>query len=160
MNTTNKALWIVLGVIVVAAIVLAIIFGGKGTMSPSGTTGDTTQEPDSTQDVGDTAAGGTTSGAGAATLSYQQALTQYATRRIQLDAQCQAHPNIVTYKDNTGIMIDNRSAVARTVKIGTTYTIKPWGFRIITLPNTDRSISTYFVDCDSRQNVASIEVQE
>ena len=93
-------------------------------------------------------------------ISYQDALIKYADRRIQLDEACQAHPSNVTYKDNTGIMIDNRSAKTRTVKIGTAFTIKPYGFKIVVLPDTYLKSKTILVDCDQSQNVATILIQE
>ncbi len=96
----------------------------------------------------------------ALSLSYAEALAKYKDRRIQLDTVCQAHPNTVTYKDNTGIMIDNRSAQTRTVKAGTTFTIKPYGFKIIVLPDIYLKAKTILVDCDKSQNVATILVQE
>jgi len=87
-------------------------------------------------------------------------LVKYADRRIQLDTVCQAHPNTVTYKDNTGIMIDNRSPQTRTVKVGTNFTIKPWGFKIVVLPDVYLVSKTLLVDCDGSQNVATVLVQE
>lgn len=93
-------------------------------------------------------------------LSYADALVKYADKRIQLDSSCQARPNVVTYKDNTGIMIDNRSDQTRTVKVGGTYTIKPYGFKIIILPNITTAPKSILVDCDQSQNVATILVQE
>jgi hypothetical protein len=57
-------------------------------------------------------------------------------------------------------MIDNRSAQARTVKVGTTFTIKPWGFKIVVLPDVYLKTKTLLVDCGQYQNVATILVQE
>ena len=115
---------------------------------------DVKTEPESAQDTTGTV------GAGAVSISYAQALVKYADRRIQLDKTCQARPNNVTYKDNTGIMIDNRSPETRTVKVGTTYTIKPYGFKIVVLPDIYLKAKTILVDCDQSQNVATILVQE
>lgn len=114
-----------------------------------------TTEPDSAQDISDQ-----DTGVSATAISYANALVKYADRRIQLDTVCQARPNTVTYKDNTGIMIDNRSPETRTVKVGTTFTIKPWGFKIVVLPDTYLKSKTLLVDCDNSQNVATILVQE
>ena len=94
------------------------------------------------------------------TISYAKALVTYADRRIQLDANCQATPNKVTYKDNTGIMIDNRSAKTRTITVGTTFTIKPYGFKIVVLPDVYLKAKTVYVNCDKEKNVATILVQE
>lgn len=94
------------------------------------------------------------------TLSYQQALEKYKDRRIQFDNSCATTPKSVTYKDNTGIMLDNRSAKTRTIKVGETYTVKAYGFKIITLPDTYLKSKTLLVDCDGQQNVATVLVQE
>jgi len=92
-------------------------------------------------------------------LTYEQALIKYKDYRLQIDTQCRVSPNNITYKNKTNIMLDNRSPVSRTVKVGSTYTIKPWGFKIITV-----SASTFptklLVDCDKSQNVATILVQK
>jgi hypothetical protein len=109
-------------------------------------------EPESVEDI--------VLGSKAVSMSYADALVKYADRRIQLDKNCQAFPNTVTYKDNTGIMIDNRSPQTRTVKVGTTVTIKGYGFKIITLPDVYLSTKTILIDCDGSQNVATILVQE
>ena len=93
-------------------------------------------------------------------LSYDAAVAQYKDRRIQLDPNCQAVPNTVTYKDNTGIMIDNRSSKARTVKVGTTFVIAPYGFKIVVLPDVYLKSRTVLVDCDQSQNVATVLIQE
>ena len=94
------------------------------------------------------------------TVAYADALVKYKDRRIQFNASCQASPRSVTYKDNTGIMLDNRSAQSRTIKVGTTYTVKGYGFKIITLPDIYLKSSTLLVDCDKQQNVATVLVQE
>ncbi|MDP2741433.1 MAG: hypothetical protein Q8O66_01955 [bacterium] len=114
-----------------------------------------TTEPESVQDIS-----AEDTGAGVTAISYANALVKYADRRIQLDTVCQAYPNTVTYKDNTGIMIDNRSPKTRTVKVGVTFTIKPWGFKIVVLPNVYLTSKTLLVDCDQSQNVATVLVQE
>lgn len=157
-NNIQIWIWVVIAVIVVAGI-LFFIFGNKNPVNPTtnttGTNNTVTTEPASVQDISPQDIG-----AGSVSISYANALIKYADRRIQLDATCQAHPNTVTYKDNTGIMIDNRSAQARTVKVGTTFTIKPWGFKIVVLPDVYLKTKTLLVDCGQYQNVATILVQE
>jgi cytoskeletal protein RodZ len=152
-NSNNKSLvWGV--VIVVLVIVLGVWFYKSHSDTKTAPTEDTVAiEPESTQDV-DAKSPST------ASIKYADALVKYADRRIQLDPACQAHPNTVTYKDNTGIMIDNRSAMTRTVKVGTTVTIKPYGFKIIVLPDIYLKSKTLLVDCDKSQNVATVLVQE
>jgi hypothetical protein len=157
----KKTIWIVIGVIVIIAIALLV---WKMKANPAVTDQTPAAEeivPEGTQDV-DQGTAPTTTGATVApiSISYQNALKQYATRRIQLNEQCQAAPNTVTYKDNTGIMIDNRSSKTITVKVGTTFTIKPYGFRIVVLPDIYLKSQKILVDCDKMQNVATVLVQE
>ena len=154
MQKTNYTTWVV--VLVVVAIVLFFIFRNKKQVTPVVTQQETTQnEPaESVQDTGEV------SGVGAASISYANALIKYKDRRIQFDATCQAIPNVVTYKDNTGIMLDNRSPQTRIIKVGGTYTIKPYGFKIIVLPDIYLKSKTILVDCGASQNVATILIQE
>ncbi len=164
MEKERSTMWVsIVILVVVVAGVLFMVFNKKDTteISEGDTTtvvnnGTTTDEPkESAQDTT-----GVTTGTPAASISYANALVKYADRRIQLDKTCQAIPNVVTYKDNTGIMIDNRSPQTRTVKIDQTYTIKPYGFRIVVLPDIYLKSKTILVDCDGSQNVATILVQE
>lgn len=110
----------------------------------------------STEDVSE---GSVHVGAPAPSISYSEALLKYKDARIQLDKICQANPNNVTYKNNTSIMIDNRAPVARTVKVGSTFTIKAWGFKIVKLYSPTLP-ATWYVDCDKSQNVATILIQK
>jgi flagellar basal body-associated protein FliL len=150
----NSNVWVGIVVIIVLFISGTIFFintNKQNTLEPNEIV---TTEPNLTEEVGGDAEVATTP------ISYASALVAYKDRRIQLDTNCQAHPNNVTYKDNTGIMIDNRSPEERTVKAGITFTIKPWGFKIIVLPNVYLSNKTILVDCDQSQNVATILIQE
>lgn len=92
-------------------------------------------------------------------ISYADALIKYKEARIQIDEDCQAFPNNVTYKNGTSIMIDNRSAVNRTMKVGGIYTVKAYGFKIIKL-DRPKLPETLLVDCDTYKNVATILVQQ
>lgn len=154
----NNNMWIWVGVVVIVGVIIFLIFKNKNIVSPNvdqSNNSGTVNEPESVLDTT-----GQTTGAVPVSISYANALIQYADRRIQLDTVCQAHPNMVTYKDNTGIMIDNRSPNTRTVKIGTTFTMKPYSFKIVVLPDIYLQAKTILVDCDSSQNVATILVQE
>lgn len=156
----NNALWWIVGIIVVVLIIMLVVRKNKSDVVVGDVTGDQTSL-EASEDVSEGSVNDPkTSGGTAVTLSYQQALTKYADKRIQFNDMCGATPNTVTYKDNTGIMLDNRSAKSRTIKVGTTYTVKPWGFKIITLPDTYLKSSTILIDCDKQQNVATILVQE
>lgn len=153
----EKKIWIWIIVALVIAAIIFFLLKSDQTIVPQSESNEdiTTTEPDSVQDTSSQ-----DTGVGSTPISYGEALAKYADRRIQLNTMCQAFPNNITYKDNTGIMIDNRSPQTRTVKVGTTFTIRPWGFKIIVLPDVYLSSRTILVDCDNSQNVATILVQE
>lgn len=91
--------------------------------------------------------------------SYTQALLTYKDARIQLDSDCRAVPNKVTFKNGTYIMIDNRAAVARTVTVGSTFSIPAYGFKVVDLSSSVLP-ATWYVSCDNRVKVASILIQK
>ena len=143
------------GIVVVVLIVVFFVFSKKsevaeeGTMAPVVTTPDATPAPVAGTPV-----------RVAPNLSYDKALIAYKDHRIQFDAKCQATPNTQTYKDLTGLMLDNRSDTARTITVGASYTIPAFGFKIIYLPDVSRQPRTILVDCGKQQNVATLLVQE
>jgi len=153
-NTKQILIWSIVVLVVVLIIAVTLILSSTNTVTQT-TTGNNSTQNNGEQDISSQ-----DTGIAATAISYSNALTKYADRRIQLDLTCQAHPNTVTYKDNTGIMIDNRSPNTRTIKVGTTFTIKPYGFKILVLPDVYLKSKTLLVDCDGYQNVATILVQE
>ncbi|MEN9582623.1 MAG: hypothetical protein RL641_577 [Candidatus Parcubacteria bacterium] len=153
-NKNRKTLlW---AIVVILLIVGAVIFAKNREDGLFGTGGpDVTTEPVSTED---TSAGGTSTPTGSA-MSYTNAVTMYADRRIQLDKTCQARPNNVTYKNGTSIMVDNRSPQSVKVRLGSTFTIKPYGFKIVKLSSATLP-ATLLVDCGVAQNVATVLIQK
>ena len=161
-NKINKNVWIsILVVVVIVVFALFYIFRNKEVVTNTVITTPSVVivEPESTLDSGDIK---NTGSSGPVSISYANALVKYADRRIQFNASCQVPilSTSITYKDNTGIMLDNRSAVAHTIKIGTDYTVKAYGFKIVVLPDIYLKAKTILVDCDKQQNVAKILVQE
>lgn len=155
MKKRNKKVlaWVVVGILIVVGAIL--VFAKKNTAPID--TSDMSQvvEPESIED--------TTTGSQnvptAPKLSYGDAVVKYADRRIQLDKACQAHPNNVTYKNGTSIMIDNRSPQSVKVRLGGTFTVSPYSFKIVKLGGTTFP-TTYLLDCGISQNVATILVQK
>lgn len=92
-------------------------------------------------------------------IAYADALKKYANRRLQVTPTCQVTPNNVTYKNGTSIMIDNRSDKPKVMKVGSTFTIPAYGFKIVTLSSTTLP-ATYYVDCDKQQNAGTIILQK
>jgi hypothetical protein len=161
----NKSMWmwVLVAVLVVVAVVLLAMKMKTGDMSLETNEGAETamdaEDQTSLPGAVEEKTKESTNTAKPTTLTYQQALEKYKDKRIQFDNSCASTPKTVTYKDNTGIMLDNRSSQTRTIKVGTAYTLKPYGFKIITLPNITTQ-KTFLVDCDNQQNVATILVQE
>lgn len=92
-------------------------------------------------------------------LSYAEALQQYGKYRIQLDPNCAAIPNRVTFANGTDFLLDNRSAKERTVLFNLkTYKIPAYGFVVIKAQASSLPAVT-FIDCDQQQNVATISIQ-
>ena len=161
-NKNGKIVWVIVGLAVIALIIIFVIRGSSmksssvvapETGTETAPVSSATTEPESTLDASGTVQ------PQAASISYTDALVKYKDRRIQFDKTCQAFPNTITYNDNLGIMIDNRSPSTRTIKVGSVYTIKAYGFKIVMLPDVYMKAKTLLVDCDTRQNVATILVQ-
>ncbi len=94
-----------------------------------------------------------------ASLTYQQALVKYKNRIIQVNQQCQATPGILTYKNPVTIMVDNRSPIPHTFKLGSTFTVKAYGFKIVELSSSSLP-ATFLLDCDKLQNIATVILQK
>jgi hypothetical protein len=161
----NMWIWVVIAVVVIG-IVIFFAMSKKDKDAELLTNGETAMDaadrsdPDGEEDVTE---GSISASNGSAspqvTLSYQQALVKYKDARIQLDKTCQASPDKMTFKVGSEIMLDNRAGVSRIIKIGTPYTIKPWGFKIVKLTGT-KLPTTYMIDCDGQQNVSTVTVQK
>jgi len=163
---SKKNIQIGIAVIVIAGVCAAFFFG-KPAVAPEDGVLETEQSATSTEVVEKV----TTpikrtvvseAGDDQVSLSYQNALVLYpADKRIQLSGttSCQATPTNVTYKNGTSIMIDNRSAQSHTIKLGTTYVIPGYGFKIVKLSSATLPYA-FFVDCDKQQNIATLSVQK
>ena len=161
----NKVLLWVLGALAVVLIVVAVVYVRKNDTDMTGedvVRNDTVGgEVVPTEDVSEGSVTTPVAGSGSVTLSYQQALTKYASARMQFDAQCATTPKQATWKNGTLIMLDNRSALPRTIRLGGmgNVSIKAWGFKIVKLSASNLP-QTLLVDCGVQQNVASILVQK
>ncbi len=92
-------------------------------------------------------------------IAYADALKKYADKRLQVTPTCQITPNNVTYKNGTTIMIDNRSDKPKAMKVGSTFTIPAYGFKIVTL-SSGTLPATFLIDCDKQQNAGTIILQK
>ncbi len=158
MQKNHKLVWgIVIVIVAVAAIVWIASPHEPAPAAPQETA--KAETPAGKEDISSGSVNATVSaGAKPVTLSYKDALVKYADRRIQIDSKCQAFPNTITYKNNTDIMIDNRGPQDRSIHLGSYYTVKGYGFKIINV-SLSKVPTTFLVDCDSQQNVATILIQ-
>ncbi|MEI8129923.1 MAG: hypothetical protein WCG55_00250 [bacterium] len=94
-------------------------------------------------------------------LTYTEALTKYADARLEFDAECQVRPVNQTWKNNTELMLDNRSNQNRLIHMDVLgdVTIKPWGFKIVKF-SSPTTPDTIMVDCGNLQNVTSVLLQK
>lgn len=96
----------------------------------------------------------------ATTLDYGQAITQYASTRIQLNAQCQATPSRFIGKNGIKVMFDNRNSAAVTIAIdGKKFNLAGYGFKIISVATSASLPHSVHIDCGSGKNVAQIDIQ-
>ncbi|OGI84553.1 hypothetical protein A3F49_03085 [Candidatus Nomurabacteria bacterium RIFCSPHIGHO2_12_FULL_42_19] len=108
---------------------------------------------------GNTNTGSVNANTPAAVSSYAEALSRYRNARIQLNENCRASPSSISYKNNSSIMIDNRAGVARRIRVGSIFDIPAYGFKIVQLSSAELP-ATWYVDCDTYQNVATILIQK
>ena len=165
MEEKNKNMWMIAGIVlvVVAIIIFVVMQNDKDNDDLLENENNIVQEEVVVEDENKVGELDTTPDKDVATspavgLSYEQALIKYKGARLQLDKTCQASPDRMTFKTGASIMLDNRAPVSRTVKVGSTYNIKAYGFKIITL-SASTFPTTFLVDCDKSQNVATIIVQ-
>lgn len=98
---------------------------------------------------------------GAPKLSYDQAIKIYAGKRLQFDQNCVVNPTSATFKKGTVIMLDNRASVNRTISLGNLkYSVKAYDFALVTLTTTYPLPHTILVDCGTKQNAATINLQQ
>ncbi len=154
MQKNKNTILAIVGLVVVALIVLMVVKNNKKAVQPVVVNDQPIEQVDE-----DTTTGAVVVKPAKNSISYQNALIKYKDHRIQLGQDCQATPTNVTYKNGTSIMIDNRSNVARTVKVGSNYTIAAWSFKIVNITSSTLP-ATWLVDCGAQQNVATILIQK
>lgn len=97
----------------------------------------------------------------AETISYNEALSLYNDKRIQFDENCVVNPSYATFKKGTKIMLDNRASKQIPVYLdGQLYTLKAYGFKIITLSTTAKLPHTIAIDCGNGKNNGRILLQQ
>ncbi len=159
-GNTQKIIWSIVAIVIVVAIIFFIV-RTKNEEEPvaqnTEQSGDSALATSGSQPIVPVAKKAAVAPA-EPTLTYGEALSAYAGRVMQFGLRCEVNPNTIAFKNEVKLMLDNRSPQSRTIKIGETYTIPGYGFKIITLTSTTFP-KTFLVDCDGQQNVASILLQ-
>ena len=159
---TKKTLIIIIAIVVIGWFALSAFNKPSGTETGNQTATTTTVVAKATTTVKKTTAPVPVASQ-PVTMSYQKALETYKDNlRLQLSGAdfCQVSPNNVMYKNGTSIMIDNRSAKTRNIKIGSTaYSIEGYGFKIVRL-SSGTLPATLLMDCGTQQNIAKILLQK
>lgn len=159
----KKALIIVLGILVLAAIVVLVrkpahqvvsTEQSSATPAPAAAADDSlpvaTQATTPTNDA-------MTPPAASPKLAYAEAVKRYGAQRIQFNAQCQATPPSNIYKVGLELMLDNRAGVERSIVFsGKTYRIAAYDYAVVKLVTPGIT----YIDCGSSQNVAKITIEK
>jgi len=156
----NKTLWIV--VIVLLAIGGYYWLKSGGSLSSSYTMTQSSASP--TPSVKSTGSAKTGTGGSAATpvgvtKTYTQITAEYSNRTIQFNDMCQASPMSFVLKNNTSILLDNRSTKTHTVTVnGQAYLLGAYGYRTINLSSSvlPKLIS---INCDTSVNVSTVNLE-
>jgi hypothetical protein len=99
-------------------------------------------------------------GSAAQAQTYSQLVEQYKGYRIQFDEACQASPTNASFKNGQSVMFDNRSASAKTIKIGSlSYSFQPYGYKILTL-SSQTLPKTLSLSCGTSVNVGQIMLEK
>ena len=154
MQKNKNTILVIIGLAVIVLVAMAVIKNNKKVVEPVVVNDQAVEQVNE-----DVATGAVVIKPTKNSISYQQALIKYKDHRIQLGQDCQATPTKITYKNGTSIMIDNRSNTARTVKVGSSYTIPAWSFKVVNLTSSTLP-ATWLVDCGKQQNVATILIQK
>jgi len=94
-------------------------------------------------------------------LSLNDARKLYEGRRMQFNQNCITIPPAPTFKVGTTIMLENGANVARVISLDNAhYTIKAYGYVLVTLTTAAQLPHTIPVDCGSGQNNATILLQK
>ena len=94
-------------------------------------------------------------------LPYGQAVNVYIGKRMQFDPNCTATPSYQVFKKGDVIMLDNRSSSDKKISLnGKSYNIKAYDYTLTTLTTTAQLPYTILIDCDGKQNVATINLQK
>jgi hypothetical protein len=86
----------------------------------------------------------------ASTLTYTQATAAYVGKTVQFNDSCQAVPSGMAIKQNTKILFDNRSKIAKTIIVDNmTFALPAYGWTIKTISATQALPYAVSISCKS-----------
>lgn len=91
------------------------------------------------------------------TRSYSELISAYKGRTLQFDSACQVHMSKQGYKVGSEVLLDNRGSSPAIIKFASSvYNLGAYGYKVVTLS----SLGEYTVDCNDRENVATLTIQK
>jgi hypothetical protein len=98
-------------------------------------------------------------------LTYQEVLKAYTGKRFQFvnnrEGNCIMSPTSATFKNNTKVMLDNRTDKSMTVYLNGVANVMPaYGYKVVTLTATGQLPFTIKVDCNAGKNNGQIILQK
>jgi hypothetical protein len=93
-------------------------------------------------------------------LSYSEEFARYRDGRlVQFDMNCGVLRSRMAIANGSSMMLDNRSNKEQLITIGDQkFTLTPFDFEIFTIKASEIP-TTYLIDCNERQNVATLLVE-
>ena len=161
------------GIQITAVVVVVIIFGAlyyysknitsQPTGQPQNGQQTTTSQPASSTNSTKTKSGVTTKKSAAPTpeqsVTYDQAINTYGSKRIQFDPNCGVIPSYSNYLNSTKVMFDNRYEKGRWFYLdGKGYYLEAYGFKIVVLYSKALP-HTVKIDCGTGKNNGQILLQ-
>jgi len=168
----QKDLYIIIGIIVVAVIIIWGIISlqqgkvpGDNMFNPSPSGQNENQPSESNTSTSGSTSTETSTSAPTPSLSYGEALKMYEGKRFQFSFNslnnCVMSPTSTVFKKGTSVMMDNRADKQMTVYLdGVAYNIKAYDFKIITLTTSAQLPHTIKVDCGNGKNNGQIILQQ
>ncbi len=156
----NKTWWIVLIVIVVGA---WWMYSNKTNLPGYGDLNPVNYSPSPTPGKS-LKASPKTSEPESVSADYNTLLKQYVGRYIQFDSLCHGIPGQMVVKKGQSILLDNRSADTKTIKLDSqSYMLPGYNYRIVLIGTTKPLPYSLGIDCKSvngsTENTAVINVQ-
>lgn len=151
----KKYVWL-LGIVAVVIVVFVLTKSGPSPLPVEDKTASTTAGAAIGTSSTSSGAPSAASSPKAAAYTYTEAIKIYATRRIQIDQNCQLLPNSIVFKSPVDVMFDNRSNSTKVFYLnGKRYSLAAYGFSVLHFTSTVLP-HTIVIDCGTGKNNGQI----